>query len=68
MRLVALLTGIAGLVSLSAQVVAIVIGTVLQDFASLMPIVFQIANWGQIAFLVLITVFFFVFALTKRPT
>jgi hypothetical protein len=66
LRIVAFGAGLAGLVAISGQGAVALITNYLPDSANLIPLVIQIGRWAQLAFILLLSIFLFLFALSKR--
>jgi hypothetical protein len=66
MRFIAFGAGLAGFVALSAQASMTAIMTLLPDLADYVPLAIQVGRWAQLAFILLLSVFLFLFALSKR--
>lgn len=67
MRILAFVAGLAGLVAVLGEIAVILIVLVFNQFANYMSLAAQITTWGQFAFITVMTVFLFIFALSKRP-
>ena len=66
MRLIALLAGLAGLAALAAQAGAVGVTAFQPSLADYAPVILQVGRWAQVAFILLISTFLFLFALSKR--
>lgn len=67
MRIFAFLAALAGLVAVVAQVLRIVGANGVEAIAAQGPLLVLVSQWSQLAFIVLVTLFLFIFALSK-PT
>lgn len=67
-RIMAFLGALAGLAAIATQVVLLSVGNFgIELEESILMMVAQVGRWSQFAFILLMTVFLFLFALSKRP-
>jgi hypothetical protein len=66
MRIVAFLAALAGLTAIIAQGFRFAGASGVEAIAKYAAIIVQVSQWSQLAFILLVTLFLFVFALSKR--
>ncbi len=70
MRIIAFLAGLAGLIAMGSQgtIIGLQMAGMAESQQDILQLVFRVGRWAQPAFILFVTLFLFLFALSKRPT